>query len=526
MFKPAGERPSPPLSRSGRGLHATLGLSLVLLLAACAPASLKRDIVQAPPSYAEAPASEGVLADLAAQIATEHGPEYSGFRILDSSYDALYYRLLLMDSAVSSLDIQTYLWYPDASGKLLLERAVLAAQRGVKVRLIVDDLILHGHDQLIANLQAQPNIEFRMFNPWKERGSMAGRAGEMIAEMERLNTRMHDKLMIVDGHAAVVGGRNIGDHYFGLSEVYNFNDTDLLGIGAVAGQANEAFDGFWNSKWVVSADYLTVKPDKELAQQQWETIQSYTATAPGLAQFPRLPGDWSTELREYSSTLRIGRSKMVYDEAEAEQIDQRMLSSMFNFFNIAQRELLIMNAYIIPSQHGIDAMRALTERGVEVSILTNSLSSHDVPAVNSHYEPWRDDFIKAGVNLYEMRSDPAIKATVIDVPPIDAGFSGLHSKCAVADGRYVFVGSMNLDPRSATINTEMGLFVDSPGLAGDMASIIRRDMSGANAWHVQLDGDGKLFWQDDKETLTRQPARNGMQRVMNVLMKLGPKDQY
>ena len=508
------------------GLRASLAWSLLLVLAACAPASLKQDIVKAPPNYAQAAADEGVLAEIAARITAAHGAQSSGFRILDSSYDGLYYRLLLMDSARTSLDIQTYLWYPDASGSLILERAVLAARRGVKVRLIVDDLILHGHDQLIANLHAQPNIEFRMFNPWKTRGSMAGRAGEMIAQMERLNTRMHDKLMIVDGRAAVIGGRNIGNHYFGLNEVYNFNDTDVLGIGPVASQASKAFDGFWNSEWVVSADNLTIEPDADIARQQWESLQAFTASTPVLASFPRQPGDWRTQLEGYAASLHIGRSKMVYDEAEPEQIDQRMLSSMFNFFNIARRELLIMNAYIIPAQNGIDAMRALTARGVDVSILTNSLSSHDVPAVNSHYEPWRDDFLEAGVRLYEMRSDPAIKETVIDVPPVVAEFSGLHSKCAVADDRYVFVGSMNLDPRSASINTEMGLFVDSPGLAGEMAAIIRRDMSGANAWHVQMDQDGELFWQDDNETLTTQPARNGMQRVMNVLMKLGPRDQY
>jgi len=503
-----------------------MALGLALLLGACSGAGLKDDIKPNAVSYAVAPARSGLLAGIADRIQSRYGEEYSGFRILDSSRDGLYYRLLLIDSAVSSLDIQTYLWYPDASGQLILERAILAAQRGVKVRLIVDDLILHGRDQLIVNLQAQPNIEFRMFNPWANRGSMAERTGEMIAELERLNTRMHDKLMIVDGRAAVVGGRNIGDHYFGLNEVYNFHDTDLLGVGHIADQANTVFDRFWNSEWVVSADNLTTVPDPAIADEQWRALQAYTASAPQLEQFPREPRNWSSELEAYATTFRIGRSKIVFDETGTEQIDQRLLSSMFNFFDIAQRELLIMNAYIIPAQKGIDAMQALTDRGVEVSILTNSLSSHDVPAVNSHYEPWRDDFIKAGVKLYEMRSDPAIKETVIDVPPVDSEFSGLHSKCAVADGRYVFIGSMNLDPRSAQINTEMGAFVDSPELAEDMAAIIRRDMSGANAWRVQLDEKGALYWQDDTEILTRQPARNGMQRVMNVLMKLGPKDQY
>lgn len=511
---------------NGSRLRLFVGMMLVTLVVGCSSVGLKEEQVKSAPSFAEPPATEGLLADLAAQITAEHGEEYSGFRVLDKSHAGLYWRLALIDSATTSLDIQTYLWYPDFSGRLLLERAILAAQRGVKVRLIVDDLILHGHDQFIANMHAQPNIEFRMFNPWDNRDSMMSRAGEMVAEMERMNTRMHDKLIIVDGSAVVIGGRNIGDHYFGLSDTYNFHDTDLLGIGHIAEQSNGMFDSFWNSEWVVSADNLTTTPDEATAQQQWQALQDNSANSPELESFPRQPKDWTDELTKQAAELRIGRSKLVYDATAEEQIDQNVLSSMFNFFGIAEKELLIMNAYVIPSQDAVDFTADLVEKGVDVRILTNSLSSHDVPAVNSHYEPWRDDFIKAGVELFEFRSDPAIQKTVIDVPPIQAGFSGLHSKSAVADGRYVFIGSMNLDPRSANINTEMGVFVDSPELAADLTAIIKRDMSGENAWHVQMDENGDIFWQNDKETLTKQPARNGTQRVMNTLMKLGPKGQY
>ncbi len=171
-------------------------------------------------------------------------------------------------------------------------------------------------------------------------------------------------------------------------------------------------------------------------------------------------------------------------------------------------------------------MQGLTDRGVKTRLLTNSLASHDVPAVNSHYEPWRDDLIRAGVDLYEFRADPAIRTGVIDVPPVQSEFSGLHSKTAVVDRRYVFVGSMNLDPRSAKINTEMGAIVDSPALAEDMAAVIERDMSGANAWHVTLDDEDNLQWRNSDETRDSQPARHGLQRVMNMIMKFGPRDQY
>ncbi|QFU76864.1 phospholipase D family protein [Halioglobus maricola] len=510
-----------------RVLHAPwILLSFLIVLAGCSSAGLKEDRPERMVSHALEPAKSGVLADMAAEIAREHGQDRSGFKILDSSYDGLLWRLAMIDSATTSLDIQTYLWYPDFSGRLILERAILASQRGVKVRLIVDDLILHGHDQLIANLHAAPNIDFGLFNPWENRGTMANRAGEMLAQMERLNTRMHDKLMIVDGHAVVVGGRNIGDHYFGLSDTYNFHDTDLLGVGHIAQQANGMFDMFWNSEWVVTADALTTEPDRDIAREQRKVLQDSAANAPVLAAFPRSPKDWTEDWRALAPELRIGRSKLVYDEAAAEQITQTMKNGMFNFFNLAQEELLIQNAYVIPQEEALTFIQSKTDAGVRVRLMTNSLASHDVPAVNSHYEPWRDDFVRVGVDLWEFRAHPEIQKSIIDVAPAKAEFSGLHSKCAVADRRYVFIGSMNLDPRSRNINTEMGAMIDSPALAEDLVKILERNMSGANGWHVQMNSEGDLTWQNDTETLDRQPARDTTQRVMNVLMKLGPRDQY
>lgn len=510
-----------------RGLSARVLTALLLVsLLGCTTATLQKDAQPAEPGYALPRAESGILAEMALAINDEHGEEYSGFKVLDSSFDGLYWRLALIDSATTSLDIQTYLWYPDHSGLLVLDRAVRAAQRGVKVRLIVDDLILHGYDQVIANLDASKNIEFRIFNPWENRGSMLDRAGEMLAKMERLNTRMHSKLVIADGRAAIVGGRNIGDHYFGLHEAYNFHDTDLLGVGELAEQANDMFDMFWNSKWVAPGSALSTSADTDKAQEQLQAVRQRIREAPELAEFPREPQDWTEKLNALVPELRPGRSKLVYDETEDEQINQRMASNMFNFYNIAEKELLIQNAYIIPGDEAIDFLKSKTSSGVRVRIMTNSLASHDVPAVNSHYEPYRDDILRAGAELWEFRHDPAIKSTVVDVPPTVSEFTGLHSKCAVADRRYVFIGSMNMDPRSRNINTEMGAMIDSPELAEDLARIIERNMSGANAWQVRMDDKGKLTWHSDAGVLDKQPARDGMQRVMNVLMKVGPKDQY
>lgn len=267
-------------------------VTCAMLVAGCAGTALKQEVVRPAPSYARPPATEGVLAAMAARIAVEHDPESSGFIALDGSKESLDWRLALIDSAVSSVDIQTYLWYADNSGRLMLERAVRAAQRGVHVRMIVDDLLTVGLDQVIVELENHPNIEIRVFNPWRGR-DLGARIGELIAEMERLNTRMHDKLVIVDGVAAVVGGRNIGDHYFGISPVYNFHDLDLLGVGHIAQQANGMFDSFWNSEWVVSARSLDVEPDPEFAKAEWEEIQRKNREANELSAFPREVRDWS-----------------------------------------------------------------------------------------------------------------------------------------------------------------------------------------------------------------------------------------
>ncbi|MGI9225115.1 MAG: phospholipase D-like domain-containing protein, partial [Woeseiaceae bacterium] len=173
---------------------------------------------------------------------------------------------------------------------------------------------------------------------------------------------------------------------------------------------------------------------------------------------------------------------------------------------------------------GIDFLRGLTARGVEVKILTNSLASHDVPAVNSHYEPWRKPIIATGAQLYETRADAGIQS-IIDVPPVAAKFVGLHTKASVADGRHVFIGSMNLDPRSAAINTEMGAVIDSTGLGEDLRKLMLRDMSGDNAWHVSMTDAGRLQWQNSDETVNSQPTRGFMQNIMNTIFKVIPKEQ-
>jgi putative cardiolipin synthase len=504
-------------------IRISLPISAIALLA-CAGPQLQTDVDRPEPSYARPPATSGVLAEMAERIHAANGPEHSGFELLDGSHESLSWRLALIDSAVSSLDIMTYLWYADAAGRLILERAVLAARRGVHVRLVVDDLMTIGQEHIHADLEREPNIEIRLFNPWKKR-SLFSRGGEMIAEMERLNTRMHDKLLIADGRAAIIGGRNIGDHYFGLNENYNFHDLDVLAIGHMAMQSNDMFDEFWNSEWVASAANLTTEPDPERAATSWAKLQEKTRTAEELSSFPVDPKDWTQELAELEPLLHPGMGELIYDEVSAERVAQSMVARMFAIFDKAQEELLITNAYIIPGERGMEFLRTLNDRGVDVRILTNSLASHDVPAVNSHYEPWRDDIVGTGTRLFELRADAAIQS-IVDVPPVAAKFVGLHTKASVSDGRLAFIGSMNLDPRSGAINTEMGAVIDSPGLGQELRDLMLRDMSPDNAWEVSIADNGRLQWTNSDETVTKQPTRGFLQHVMNAIFKVVPKEQF
>ena len=507
------------------GWRARISLpALAVLLLACAGPQLQQDVARPEPSYALAPATSGLLAETARRIHAANGPEYSGFHLLDGSRESLEWRLALIDSAVSSVDIMTYLWYPDASGRLILERAVLAAHRGVRVRLVVDDLMTVGQEHLHADLERHPNIEVRLFNPWKKRG-LISRGGEMIAKMERLNTRMHDKLLIADGRAAIIGGRNLGDHYFGVNRNYNFHDLDVLAVGEMARQSNDMFDEFWNSDWVASAQQLTTQPDPERAAASWAKLKQKNREARELSSFPIEPKDWTREFAELEPRLHPGTGDLIYDRVTAEGVMQGMLGQMFAIFDEAQEELLITNAYIIPGERGIEFLRALNARGVDVRILTNSLASHDVPAVNSHYEPWRGDILDTGTKLYEMRADAAIQS-IVDVPPVTAKFVGLHTKASVADGRLVFIGSMNLDPRSGAINTEMGAVIDSVGLGQALRELMLRDMRPENAWELSITDDGRLQWTNSDETVRRQPTRGFLQHVMNAIFKVVPKEQF
>ena len=486
---------------------ATVVLSVLTLGSGCR--TLDESIEPIKANYALSPATGGKLFRLDSACRAGQDPGESSFLILDQGEEALRWRLALVDSAERSVDVLSFLWQPDASGWLLFRHVYLAAERGVRVRILLDDILLAEQDHFLAALNDHPNIEVRAFNPWSQREF--GHNLEFITQLDELNHRMHDKILVADNLAAVSGGRNIGDEYFGLYPVFNFHDFDLLGVGPIVRSLSETFDYYWNCDPVVSAAALwkgaSVKELPELVVEGRQVVEN----SPRLERFPRKPQDWTERLTDVPSKMASGRARVVYDRVKGVTPSRETARNVLDLLASAEKEVLILNAYLIPGDVFLKTLKDATSRGVRVRIMTNSLGSTNHAAVNSVYKKTRKPLLEAGAELYELQPDPAIR-DVTDTPPVSGEFVGLHAKVLVADRRHLFIGSYNLDPRSLNINTEMGIIVDSPELGRQLAELLDRDMSPDNAWRVHLDDDGKLVCESTDGILDEQPAQDFWQR--------------
>jgi putative cardiolipin synthase len=496
-------------------------LFFCFLLAACT--TIRQDYPEPPPAQASLPGPDGPFAGLEAEFAKTHGSEKSGFLLLENNTEALNWRLALIDEARYSLDVQYYLWYGDDSGSLIMKRVLDAAGRGVRVRLIADGILLVGKGENLAALETHPNVELRVFNPLEQ--NRLGSQKKKQQTLERFNFRMHNKIMVADNHITILGGRNLGNDYFGLNRTYNFLDLDVLGLGPVARLMSGIFDHFWNSKWVVPGyAYVQDVPQGKLQELKQDQNQ-FLKKSGVLQQFPLDRQNWTGRLASLGTQLHPGVGSKVYDQLEEEDISQRMAFELPEFTKTAQEELLINNAYLIPDDEMLADTSKLVKQGVKIRIFTNSLASQDVPAVNSHYGPLRKPILETGAELYELRPDAEIK-TEVDTAPVVSGFVGLHTKAAVVDRSRVFIGSFNMDPRSRETNTEMGILIDSPELGEELAQKIEYLMQPENSWQVKLDEDGKIIWVSHDGTLTRQPAQSSWQRVQDAFFKIFPKEYF
>lgn len=506
-----------------------IGTALTLLLflvAGCASGPPRVKTAPArPPEMAMEPAQDGPLASFETAFQGRQGdPSVSGLSPLYANGDALAARLMLADSATRSLDLQYYFWWGDDSGLLLLQRVLQAADRGVKVRLILDGLLIIVGEDALAALDHHPNVEIRLFNAWQGR-SLAGKLGDGAARFFTLNHRMHDKLFLADNRAVILGGRNIGNEYFGLKDRFNFYDLDLIGTGPVVRQSSVLFDSFWNSPWVTPVSAFGHKVDAQALQKVRGQIDTVVARSDRLSSFPVSPRAWPAELARTADALLPGTTRVIWDDVSGEGIVRGVGPALREMFDAAREDVLVTNAYVILSDRSIEDLQAMRQRGVRFRMLTNSLESHDVPAVNSHYKRWRRPLVRNGAELHELRADADVRGYT-ETPPVKAKYVGLHTKAAVVDQRRVFVGSMNFDPRSSDWNVEMGVIVDSEPLARELAGHMARDLEPDRSWRVQLSETGRVTWTSTRGTLDAQPARGFLQRVEDVLFMLAPSTFY
>jgi putative cardiolipin synthase len=514
-----------------RPFRPTLAACLVVVLAACASSPPR---VDKPVSEAVAPVVDTAATEYVEAEEQSRPPGHSGFRLLTRPTNALMSRIALADQAAEAIDVQTFLFNDDATGRLVAVRLLDAADRGVRVRLLVDAFYSPDPD-LVDALDAHRNIEVRLFNPFGSRDpGMLSTMGQMLMEFSRLNRRMHNKSFIVDNRVAIIGGRNIGNQYFDASGESNFRDLDLLAIGRVVRDASRAFDSYWNDETVVPASaygsehndagslaQLRARLDKNLRQfAQSDYAEAIVAELPHGATEVR-PGEWFW-----------GPAELVSDqpekvEARGDQPGLRIGPRLQQVLDAAQSEVVMTTPYFVPGEAEVRHLLGLVGRGVDVSVLTNSLASTDHPTAHGAYSERRRPLVEGGVRLFELKPRP--EQAPSEAAEESGGDVTLHAKSFVVDRRYVFVGSLNMDQRSKLLNTEMGVIVDNADLAKAVVDYFASATSPANAYEVVIESPGSaLRWATDDDgqrvLLKSEPGAGLRRRAKALLAKLLPVD--
>ena len=459
-------------------------------------------------------------------------PGKSGFDVIRYGREAFTTRIAMTDLTDKTLDLQYYLWEPDETGRLLALHTLHVADRGVKVRVLLDDIGLQGRDDMIAAMDAHPNIEIRIFNPFSNRGL---HALDFITDTNRVNHRMHNKTVIMDNAFAIVGGRNIGNHYFGVSKDINFRDMDIAAVGPIVRDISKMYDYFWNGKWSVPISVVTKKTytmsDLEKERKKLEVKVAKDRYPYPLTQDSR---KLQRELKQLLKKFVWTEGEVIYNDPEqmklsAQKQSTTIIHALHERLEKARKSVYVEAAYFVPRCQGIVNLKKMRERGVQVRILTNSLKANDVLAAYAGYERYRKDLLKDGIELYELRDDAGGSKIINDDPTKSDVRSGLHAKIMVFDEKDVFVGSFNLDPRSSTINTEGGLYVKSPVLAKRIMAYMKEGILAKNAYRLKLDKEGHITWstvENGKEVIyTSEPKVGAWDKMKVNLLQMLPLEE-
>ncbi|MBC7988490.1 MAG: phospholipase D family protein [Luteimonas sp.] len=427
-------------------------------------------------------------------------PGKSGVLMVPDGLDAFAARAISARRAGRSLDLQYYIWHDDLTGRLLGREAWLAAERGVRVRMLLDDMNAEGLDSKLLLLDTHPNIEIRLYNPFRNRTGV-WRVLELVQRIFSVNHRMHNKAWIADGRVAVVGGRNIGAEYFSAGEQVNFRDLDLVLFGPVVADASNIFDAYWNSSAAVPLAALTEKHPREL-QALLVDIGAEARSSEALRYLRRV--DASPNVRGYAgrklTPVWSDRLRVHADPPLKWKHDDRsdwLVARLERMLGGTREKALLISPYFVPGADKTRDLVGLVARGAQVGVVTNSLAANDVVAVHGGYSRYRDDLLRGGVQLYEIRAQ-ARPGQSADSGTSLFGSSGasLHTKAFVVDDARGFIGSFNLDPRSSDLNTEMGVLFDDARIARALRAEYLRLASPELSYWVFLDPHGDVRWLD------------------------------
>ena len=440
----------------------------------------------------------------------------TGLAMVTSNLDAFAARSLSARRVGRSLDLMYHIWHSDLTGRLLAYDVLEAANRGVRVRLLLDDINDFGRDPTYLALDDHPSIEVRMFNPSRARKGRLRRGLELAMRPVSLTRRMHNKAWVADGVLAIVGGRNIGDGYFDAAEASNFRDMDLLMVGDAVDQTAEIFDQYWNSPVVIPIRALSKEAgaDRAAVRHRFVDLVRSESSRPYL-DYVRKRSNLALALNEIELHF-IDNARVISDPPEKalRGKNERWLKNTLSPLLIgASRTIEITSPYFVPRKESAKALIGLVEGGVDVAILTNSLAATDVAAVHGGYSRHRPQLIKGGVRLFELQPHDLGS----DISLFGSKGTGLHTKAFVVDERIGFIGSFNFDRRSASLNTEMGVLFEHSPLAKKMREVFRMETSPSMSYRVSLSGDGKLRWEGDAHGGTtifnREPETHWSRRL-------------
>lgn len=455
-------------------------------------------------------------------------PNKTGIYPLNDGMDAFAARMLLISTAEKTLDIQYYIWNNDITGNLMFQAVKEAGNRGVRVRLLIDDNNTRGLDPTLWLLNQYPNIEVRLMNPNKYR---AWRWLGFVGDFDRLNHRMHNKSITADSQITITGGRNIGDEYFSLNQEMVFSDLDTLMVGNIVPQISQNFDNYWNYKLAYPITDLVETPEKSALNQVF-TPKAQKTDKPASdnldpllkmkdAYMQRIVAlDFVNQIKAQRLPLYWATTDFLTDDpAKLDGKDSQKMQQILQSLGKTQKEMNLVSAYFVPTQAGTDYFTSLAKQGVNVKILTNAMSATDVKAVHSGYAKYRKDLLKGGVKLYELKPN-AGKGVLRDSYFTGNTATSLHAKTFESDGERIYIGSFNFDPRSASLNTEMGVTIHNAEMAKKIATDLEKSLA-TSSYTVSLNGD-KLQWQtvENGQTVTynEEPHTKPWQRSVVWLL--------